>query len=182
MTAATTTTPLDPFVLYRYNAAFCWFDILWTGKDLMFMKGTGVRLCKISGKLTTRHFGTEVNPRGATEADKWIQDCWNYIPDGVLLTFEELQSMPNTSWANMSIQDLKQMYNNTTFLLKEKRDILKGRPVLYDHWAFGSPSEIKKKNRQQWRNHYAARKAYQSVSEAEFFQLKLRGLSLPITL
>lgn len=138
-------TTSDPSVLYRYEAAYCWFNISWAGTDLMFMTGTGVRLCKISGKRTVRHFGMEVNPRGATEADCWERSCWDYIPEGMILTFEELASMPNTSWAHLTVSQLKEEFEKAALILTEKRNIFKNRPILYDHWAFGSPAALKKK-------------------------------------
>lgn len=182
MTAtATATRPLpwgvekDRYISRRKEAGFCWFYSFWTGNDIMFSVGYTIRECKVSGRIWAASFGTEINPKGPTEFEQWEQDCWNYIPEGYSCSFEELAAMPNTSWAGLSIDQLKERFEEEKNNLALNRNYFSRRPRLYNHWAFGSPSELKRLNRKQWQERHRLRKAYREVSEQEFFQMALRG-------
>jgi hypothetical protein len=78
----------------------------------------------------------------------------------------------------MTIQDLQARFDVEKNDLAEMRIHCKQPPVLYTHWAFGSPSNLKKLNRIQWQKQYKMRKAFRDVTESEYFQIRLRGLYL----
>jgi hypothetical protein len=165
------------YSLRRQEAAFCYFYYFWTGNDIMFSTGYAMRECKVTGKISSWIFTIEINPKGPTAFDEWKQDNWDYIPDGYICSFEQLAAMPNTSWEALTLEQLQQRFQKERLNLALKRAIWNERPILYDHWAFGSPSDRKKRNRKQWQETYKMRKAYKKVTEAEYFQLRLRGLN-----
>ena len=179
----TSTKPLpfdiqkQDYYLRRQEAAFCYFYYFWTGNDIMFSTGFAIRECKVTGKISSWSFATEINPKGPTAFEEWRQDCWDYIPEGCICSFEQLAAMPNTSWKDLTLEQLQQRYQEERLNLLYKRKLWDQKPILYNHWAFGSPPERKKRNREQWQETYRMRKAYKKVTEAEYFQLRLRGLN-----
>lgn len=164
------------YVLRRYEAAFCYFYYYWTGGDIMFSRCYAMRECKQTGKISTWIFGVEINPNGPTPFDEWKQDCWDYIPDGLICSLKQLAEMPNTSWHDLTVEQLQQRFQEEKIYLAYKRRVWNQRPILYTHWAFGTPAQLKKKNRQVWQETYRMRKVYKKITEAEYFQLRLRGL------
>jgi hypothetical protein len=180
MTATSSTKPL-PFGIDKtsYNrkkieAGYCYFYYFW-GNDLMFSTGFAVRECKLTGNVSSWTFGVEINPKGPTAFDEWKQSCWDYIPTGQLLSYEQLAAMPNTSWSHLGIEGLKKRFAEEMENLEYQKTQAAARPVLKTHWAWGTPAKLKKINRQIWRQTYKQRKALK-IGEREFFQLRLRGL------
>jgi hypothetical protein len=178
-TATAEVLPFDidksDYLLHRQEAAFCYFYYEWRGHDI-FSTCYAIDECKVTGKINLRTFGVEVNPLEPTAFDEWEQACWDYIPCSYMCSFRELAEMPNTSWSDLTRKELQQRFD------KEKEELIRLRqhyqkpPILYKHWAFGSPSELKKRNKKVWQETYQIRKAYKNISEFEYFQLRLRGL------
>lgn len=80
-------------ILYRSNwnfedtakkAPYCSYQQLWYGE---FPYGTwswSIRKCSVTQEVKIAMICTDINPRGLSNSDYWIEKCKSYVPDSIV--------------------------------------------------------------------------------------------------
>lgn len=68
---------------FKKDAEYCHFAQYWMGEFPYSSWCFALRVCKVTGEATVTGIETEINPSGATESDRWVQECKTYVPEVV---------------------------------------------------------------------------------------------------
>lgn len=65
---------------HKKEAENCFYAQMWLGDYPYGSWCYAIRMCKVTGKVSISEITTDINPRGLSSSERWIQDCKTYVP------------------------------------------------------------------------------------------------------